>query len=1009
MKNITLNTFVSNLKLDAKEINILHQISVFKVYEFLLVNNLSKELANLNASLSITANLLEYQNTTLKLIETNSQPTIISDKHFKMWNYILNRFSGNTKSYLKTMSINSLADFVSFDFESSLATQKFAKDSFQEIMLIQDKLKRINLVFEKTQVETDNELSEEQFKSNYNMVRKKLSKKKYISGQLKIQTHNEDKAINTSSNLEYSSNLKYKSLTNFPLWTGIPSLNKDIPAKFKPDFNVYEGVWDHRSINALKSLKLNTIREVLLTLPESLLELPTVGPRTLNKLRKEINNFIVYQPIEAENLDFGNSFSDFISMLCKKRDISEKHTNIISDFLCGNNKKSFTYADLGAKYSCSRERIRQIMTIIVDQIKLSYNVKEYIKRFNTVLLEEINVAGGIIDFDELSSRIASKMNWNASLKGYMLGQYFKIFPLDNGEEVVDDTICIKSPYRENEEIACKLQELVESTKKVSFNYLIETLNSFSKSLHVNENFSCIEINFSKAFIIEYAPKLKFKYDISNVYGLRLWRLKNGGLHKKVEAILFSTLKPMNPREVCDVLKKELNKEYDENTIHKSLISAPGCVLWGHNEFAHSSLANCSDDTLDTISSILSEKLTKVPFVSLKIIYDEFADIFEKEKIPNKYALGSVISLKLPKYYIERCRYVYNKKPKDSTSIENIIEKWVLSAAKPVKRCDLKNYLDSKIVITKELMSLYIGNIRAVISNASGDLIHIDNINLKKDNILELQEYISKELKLYDQIGVYKVFDEYQNYLAQYQISDSKMLYGVLKNYCSDKFSFPSFPNISSVKRKKAMKLNKILSKFILERGTIVLKTDCDEYFKQMGYINLQIKSRITREPSIFDYTIDSVVHKNTINWTESKVTNLLKLLTNEYSEAVSSGALFGDLEKFFVKYKKHLPILDNNIMWTERLLRSIIYHMPEVLILGNAKRAYIIKKISANNFLSLEDLVYYVVKNYFDGKCSKEVLNNWMRDNGIVRHIITPKMFSTYKKLIVNENEIHME
>lgn len=1057
MENITLNTFVSELKLEAQKINILHKIGVFKVYEFLLLNNLSKELANLNVRLSIVVYLLNYQNTTLKLVETNSKPTIISDKHLQIWNYILSKFSRNTKGYLDTMSINSLADFVSVDFESSLSTQEVAKDSFQEIELIQNKLKRMNLVSEQKQkktertfdiksseatiavseqkqVEVNSELSEELFKINdavmLDMVRNQLGNKGHILDTLEIQTYDQLKAqsendfsymlgpgsiiaiqiqnaISTveSKAIKTNDKLEYKSLKDFPLWNGTPILNKDIPAKFKPDFNVYEGVLDQRCVNALKSLNLNTIGKVLLTFPEKLLALPNVGSRTLKRLRVEIKSFITYEPVESENLDFGKSFSNFISILCRMIEASEEHTNILLELLCGDNKKPFTRAELGVKYGCSYERIRQILPLRVDQIKTAYNVKGYINRFNTVLLEAINVAGGIIHVDELSSRVATTMNWDASLKGYMLGLYVKSFSLDSGEELLGDILSVKSPFRGNEEITCKLQELVKSTSKVSFNSLRDALNLFSKSLSIDESFSYKEMNFSKAFIMEYGQKLKFKYDTNNVYGARAWRLRNGGLHKKVEVILFSKLKPMTPREVCDILNKELNTEYDEYKIHKALICASGCVLWGRNEFAHSSIATCSCDILDIISSTLSEKLTTATFISLKSMYDEFGDIFEKGKIPNKYALGSVISLRIPGYYVERYRYVYAKKPKKSTSVNNIAEKWIRSAGKPVSRCALENYLCSKIGTKTNLAYNCLSNILAIIPNASGSLIHLDNINVKKDNIIELQEYISKELKLFDQIGVYKVFNEYQKYLSQYQIFDSKMLYGVLKNYCSSIYGFPIFPHIRSTEKKGTISLAKILSKFILEQGTIVLKNDFDQYCKQMGYIDLQARARITREPSILEYSTDSVVHKNTISWTEIKMTNLLKLLTNAYSEAILSGFLFGDLEKFFATYKKHLPLLDNNIKWTEKLFRSIVYQMSEVSIVGNAKRAYIINKISANNILNLENLICYVVKNYFDGRCSREELNQWMRDNGVVRKSITTKMFTPSKKLIVNENE----
>jgi hypothetical protein len=1046
MKNITLNTFVSDLRLEPQEINFLHKLDIFKVYEFLLLNNLSLELTKLNVSFSVVASLVEHQNTTLKLIETDSTPTVISDKHLKIWNYILTKFSTDTKGALEKLSIDSLAELVSFDLNGSAVTQKITKGSVLEIKSVQDKLKRMNLLTElqpKKKVEEmkiaaeqktvkANKLPEKLFEIYddvmLELVKDELEDKGHGLDRLKVKTYEQLKALsenelsrmfgdimeihiqNAISVVEdkiirVSKKREYKTVKDFPIWTGVPIFKKDVPAKFKPDVNVFDVVHDVRCVKVLKSLDLNTIGDLLLTSYVKVLSIPRIGQNTLNKLRKDIERFIKYEPVGPENLNFGESFSDFISMLCEVTEVSQEHTKIFFGLLCGDNEKPFSRSKMSAKCGCSGERIRQILKLIVDEIKFNYRTKEHINRLNSVLLETLIAAGGIIDVDELSFRISSTMKWNTYPKGYMLGVYVKSFSIDSRVAVLGDNICMPSPYRAKKEITDKLKELVDlKAGKASLSYLADALKTFSKSLHVEGNSCCEEVNFSRALIIEYARKLKLKYDSDNVYGA--WGTKAGGLAKKVQAVLASTLEIMTPIEVCDVLNKKLNANYSELQINKALDHAEQSVLWARKKYLHSSMATCSDETLGKISSILAERVANEPFVTLESIYNKFIDIFIKDNIPNKYALGAIISLRMPEYYIEKYRYVYPNKPESSTSVDSILEEWIASFSKPVRYDEAKTFMAEKIGIQKELLCQHLHRLPVIIPTESGYLIHLDHINVKKDNLLKLQDYIAEELKSFDQIGINKVFDKHKKYLAKYKISDSRMLYGILKNYFSDLYNIQTFPHIKAIDKGKGLSLQEILYQFILTQKDIVSISDCEKHFKQIGYRPVQLKVRIATMPSIVQYSKNNFVHKNIIGWTDSKMSSLFELLKNAYLKSISKGRLFGDLKEFLTLKKKQLPVLDNDIEWTKELLYSMVLQMPEVSVIGNAKRAYIMIEILSNNILSLDDLICYVLKNYFDGRCSREDLSQWMKDNGVIIKNLTNKMIPPSENFIFNENEV---
>ena len=1056
MNNITLNTFVSDLRLEPQEINILHKLHVFKVYEFLLLNNLPQELTKLNVSFSVVASLVEHHNTTLKLIETYSTPTVISDKHLGIWNYILTKFSTDTKGALDKLSIDSLADLVSFDLNGSAVNQKITKGSVLEIKSVQDKLKRMNLltklqpkkkkspvvnkkvedtknVAEQKEVKVKCKLPEELFEDYdeimLGLVKYELGAKGDTLDRLKVKTYEQLKALSEyeltqmfgdimaiqvqnailaveDRAIRLSEKYEYKTIENFPLWTGVPAFKADIPAEFKPDVNAFDVVNDVRCVKILKSLDLNTISDILRTSYAKVLSVKSIGQNTLNKLRKDIESFIKYEPVEPENLDFGESFSDFISMLCEETEVSQEHMKILFGLLCGDNEKPFSRTEIGVKRGYTRERIRQILKIIVDEIKFSYRTKEHINSLNTVLLETLIAAGGIIDGDELSSRISGTMKWNTSPKGYMLCMYVKIFSVDSSrvEVLGNNHICMPSPYRAREEIRDKLKELVDlNAGKVSLNYLADALKTFSESLHIEGNSCCEEVKFSRALVTEYARELMLRCDSDNVYGA--WRTKAGGLIKKVQEVLASTLETMTPIEVCDVLNNKLNADYSELQINKALSHAEQSVLWGQKTYLHSSMATCSDETLGKISSILAERVADEQFATLDSVYDKFRDIFIKDNIPNKYALGAIVHLKMPEYYIEKYRYIYPNKPESSTSFYRIFEEWIAAASIPVSIDEAKTFLAEKIGIQKKMLYHCLYNFPVIIPTASGHLIHLNNINVKKDNLLKLQDYIAKELKSFDQIGINKVFDKHKKYLAKYKILDSRMLYGILKNYFSDLYNIQVFPHIRAIDKRKVLSVNEILDQFILTQKDIVSISDCEKNFKQIGYGAGQLKARIATMPSIVQYSRNNFVHKNTIGWTDSKMSSLFELLKDAYLKSISKGRLFGDLEEFFT-LKKQLPVLDNDIEWTKKMLHSMVLQMPKVLVIGNAQRAYVMLEFLSNNILSLDDVICYVLRNDFDGRCSREDLTQWMKNNGVVIKKLTDKMMLPAENFIFNEDEV---
>jgi hypothetical protein len=185
--------------------------------------------------------------------------------------------------------------------------------------------------------------------------------------------------------------------------------------------------------------------------------------------------------------------------------------------------------------------------------------------------------------------------------------------------------------------------------------------------------------------------------------------------------------------------------------------------------------------------------------------------------------------------------------------------------------------------------------------------------------------------------------------------------------------------------------------------------ECADYFEQKGYSPIQTRARIGGLSYLFEYYPGCIIHKKIVGWSPEKNNQLVSILKEAYIERLDSGRLLGDLDEVFDLYEEQLPQLNNNICWTRRLLTSIVLQMDSINVIGNAKRAYICKDCPEKIVSNLDELVCYVIKNIFAGGCSREDLNQWMVDHGIVIKQLTPQMFTPSHGLVMTDYECRWE
>jgi hypothetical protein len=408
--------------------------------------------------------------------------------------------------------------------------------------------------------------------------------------------------------------------------------------------------------------------------------------------------------------------------------------------------------------------------------------------------------------------------------------------------------------------------------------------------------------------------------------------------------------------------------------------------------------------LPSLSDILKSKLHNLPFIALYGIFQDFRVTFEKAGIPNEYALSTVIALYLDDFYVDRYRYVYLKKPSKSTSLDSYIEQWIEEQDGEVKRSELEKSIIEQVGIRTSLVQLALQRLNNIIVTRQGYLIHVDNTGLSSENLKPLYRWVQSALERHEHIGINRLYKEQQVTCFKLNIKSKKMLYDVMRFFFSGDFDFTRYPNICKHNQSKFNTLGEAVLDYIKKQNAVISVGDYIKYFEAKGYSPIQLQARLYYLPMILPYYCGCIVHEDTIGWNKTKEDQLHHVLSQAYSSRIELGYLMGDLEDVYNRYEDQLPKLSNNINWTGDLLSILATRLEDVKLIGNAKRAYCITSYK-EAFKDISDLIVVVVRDHFCGGCSRDQMNQWLQENGVIRKQLTGRMFTTPTGLYITEYE----
>ena len=179
----------------------------------------------------------------------------------------------------------------------------------------------------------------------------------------------------------------------------------------------------------------------------------------------------------------------------------------------------------------------------------------------------------------------------------------------------------------------------------------------------------------------------------------------------------------------------------------------------------------------------------------------------------------------------------------------------------------------------------------------------------------------------------------------------------------------------------------------------------EHFVEQMGYSAGSIATIPYYSDNIMLYTPGCYIHIDALGWRENQHEKLMQILRNSYVERTNTGELYARLKDVYDYKYSELPEIHGDFPWTLMLLLSLTERIDEFIFLGNAKNAYIERDASIA-IKSLDDLIWDLLHQEYDGAANKEELEKRLVNEGILRRRLTPNMISGSDKLIINGNNV---
>jgi hypothetical protein len=689
------------------------------------------------------------------------------------------------------------------------------------------------------------------------------------------------------------------------------------------------------------------------------------------------------------------------SILDKPRD-----RDIISARMGLWDGESKTLEEVGKQFVITRERVRQIEMKSLRRIGLKKNL-ETLNILWFSIKEHLRVTRGVCNFDDLAKAIAEQFQWPqepppaalAALATFNLSLQIR---KKNNFLVDKDMPC---PNCELVRTALE-SEIKEKRKELSFEEARQVINRTCSQeqgcREMVEQTRCSDDFISK--IVNDSDYLKTQENI--IYSDEIWSGRWGSKVQKAEKVLKDFGRPAHFQEVFLKLRELYpeDESISERNTHTYLTRENSDVLlWDRGTFVHKDLVEINFSFIKEIEKWLLIKLSNgVPFVAVGGLFKEFTDKCHQNGIPSESALYTCLRLSAnPELLLPKYPQIYMSKNFESRIPSHVaIKQYIEDYGGFIPFSELKSYaLDSLGLKDIQYQQILSGLSDTFVTGSKG-IIAKKNLEIDPEKIKEIYSYLNTFVCQNGHVSIEKIFHDKRVTCISIGIEDPKFLYNVLKSEARG-ISFDRYPSVRLILEEETsseMTISDQVERFLESKKTPCSYEELEGTFiRKYGYRESSLYLALQKE-NILRYGQGSLIHINSIGWTDQKNESLINQATICLMQAFRINRRYGLISEL-IEYDD-LPPLPEGIMWTKTLLGEMLGFTNEFKVLGNAKNAFV-AKYNEEGIKVFEDLVYIILAKDFGGAENLQLLGKKLKEMRIIKNLLTPSMLGEQKKVVV--------
>jgi len=707
-----------------------------------------------------------------------------------------------------------------------------------------------------------------------------------------------------------------------------------------------------------------------------------------------------------------SSFESLVNYYIELGATTPRQKTIIKGRLGLLNGRQWTLEELGNIEGITRERVRQIEKNCIKKLQHRNN-KEKLQPLWEAASHILERSGGICLASELADSLTSLWSWpsvppDESVAGLVgASKIFQVIREPRLSIMMESYPCINC-LRAEQMLVIAIEE---SQGVLAVQEAGRILSEYCKcECRVDTSEA---VNFSCGYVLHVAERIDIIITDGNyLYNQMAWVCRYGRLNEMIEAIMQDCTQAMHFTKVYQKVRelRPDDKSLSERYVHACMSNSPALLLWDRGTFIHRSHVEIPYGLIHEIENYILERLnTEVPFISVSGVFKSFKERLVDSGVPTESALYSCLReagnamLVYPEYpYVMLEENELQRLP-----LPFVLEQFVRNQQGVVSLDKIRDYLVGALCVSEQLQWTYIYNIPNVIQVERAQFIHVDELNIDRDRLRPILDYIDSLLESTNHVAVMKIFEDKKVTCKLLGISNPFMLYSVLQLFCSEKYDLSKYPRIRILgigkKGKRTIGVSSEIAEYIRKKDAPCSYDELFHHFvDELGYRPNTVYNVRCRD-DVICYSQGAVVHLATLGWTDEQQQILEQVAAAHCIERKRAGKPYGLITHLYEFAQ--LPELPVCAPWTTTLLGELLCRNGHFFIVGTQKNAFV-PVSNTRGIRSLVDLLYIILKENYGGAANLATFEKDMQDAGILQKSLTPMMLGDESLVTIKGNTV---